>query len=102
MLQIVRMRDADSPVWLLPFGLLVFAIVAVPLHILDHQGLPRYRLLHAELYRVQENNVRIRREVQSLSREVDHLRTDPRAVELIARDELGMVRSGEIVFQFPK
>jgi cell division protein FtsB len=85
---------------MLPFGLLVLAVVAVPLHILDAQGLPRYRALRGELARVQDNNDRMRREVQALSAEVDRLRRDPRAVERIARDELGMVRKDEIVFQF--
>jgi len=28
------------------------------------------------------------------------LRTDPKAVERVARDELGMIREDELVFQF--
>jgi cell division protein FtsB len=91
---------ASSPVWMLPFGLLVFTVVAVPLHILDQQGLPRYRALRAELSRLHDNNERVRNELRDLKREVDALKSDPHAVERIARDELGMVRKGEIVFQF--
>jgi cell division protein FtsB len=89
-----------SVAWLLPFGLLVFTMVSVPMHILDAQGLPRYRALRAELYEVRENNDRIRREVKDLKRTVASLRSDPRALERLARDELGMLRQGELMFQF--
>ena len=77
------------------------AIVSVPLAILDEQGLPRYRALKAELSEVRRVNERMRRDVEDLQREVAALRTDPEAIERIARDELGMVRDDEILFQFP-
>lgn len=95
-------RVARALAWLLPFGLLVLAIVAVPLRILDSQGLPRYRALRTELAEVKAQNARFRREVRDLEREVRALRTDPAAIERIARDELGMIRKGELVFQFPE
>lgn len=94
-------RAAHTLSWLLPFALLVVAIVAVPLRILDAQGLPRYRVLKDELREVEAENERLTRELAHLSREVEALRTDPSALERIARDELGMVRAGELVFQFP-
>jgi cell division protein FtsB len=95
------MREASSVIWLVPFGLLVFTIVAVPLHILDGLGLPRYTALRDELVRVQAKNERLKREVDELRKQTARLRSDPRAIEAIARDELGMVREDEIVFQFP-
>jgi cell division protein FtsB len=87
--------------WLLPFALLCLSIVAVPLRILDEQGLPRYRALRTELREMAARNDRLEREVRGLQRDVHALRTDPHAVERIARDELGMAKSGELVFQFP-
>jgi cell division protein FtsB len=95
------MRDASSAAFLVPFGLLVFTLVAVPLHLLDDQGMPRYRALRDELAKVQTRNDRLRREIRELRGDADRLRSDPRAIEHIARDELGMVREGEIVLQFP-
>ena len=86
--------------WLLPLGLLLFAIVFVPLRILEPQGLPRYRALREELQQTRDANARMRREVVELQGRVDRLRTDPDAIERIARDELGMLRGDEIVFQF--
>jgi len=92
---------ARTAAWLLPFALLVLAIVAVPVRILDEQGLPRYRALRQELSEVRSTNDRLRREVADIQREIEGLKGEPDAIERIARDELGMVRSGEIVFQFP-
>lgn len=94
-------RLSRTLAWLLPFGLLVVAIVAVPLRILDEQGLPRYEALRRELREVEAANARLEREVRDLAREVHALRNDPRAIERIARDELGMIRDDEFVFQFP-
>lgn len=95
-------RLGKTAPWLLPFALLVVAIVAVPLRILDEQGLPRYRALRTELAELQDQNERRRREVRDLARDVEGLRNEPETIERIARDELGMVRGDEIVFQFPE
>lgn len=94
------MGVAANLVWMMPFGLLVFSIVFVPMRILDEQGLPRYRALSAELVQVEQKNDHMRRELRDLRRTVDGLRTDPATIERIARDELGMLREGELLFQF--
>ena len=94
------MGVAANLVWMMPFGLLVFSIVFVPMRILDEQGLPRYRALRAELVQVKQKNDHMRRELRDLRRTVDGLRTDPATIERIARDELGMLREGELLFQF--
>ena len=82
-------RFGTTAAWVLPFALLVMAIVAVPLRILDERGLPRYRVLKAELREVEGRNERLRREVRALQQEVDALRTDPRAIEQVARRRAG-------------
>lgn len=86
--------------WILPLGLLLLAIVSVPVRILAADGLPRYRALAAKQEEIRRENERLRREVRALRRRVATLRSDPAAVERIARDELGMIREGELVFQF--
>lgn len=90
----------ESLAWLLPFFVLVTAVVAVPLRIFEEQGLPRYQRLKAELAEVQERNAEISSEVHDLRERVDSLRSDPETIERVARDELGMVRDDEFVFQF--
>jgi cell division protein FtsB len=80
---------------------MVMAIMTVPTLVLDEQGLPRYRRLCEELRELRESNQELVREIASLKAEVEALRSDPVYVERIARDELGMVRADELVFQFP-
>ena len=87
------MRETSPLVWLMPLGLLLFAILFVPARILDAEGLPRYRALRAELQQTRQNNARMRRQVHELTQQVARLRNDPQAIERIARDELGMLRS---------
>ena len=88
--------------WILPIALLLVAIISVPLLVTGEQGLPRYRALRAEREEVLRQNEGLRHEVRTLAREVESLRADPRSMERIARDDLGMVRPGEILFQFPE
>lgn len=88
--------------WLLPFGLLISAVVAVPLHLFDPQGMPRYRALRAEIDVLETQNRSYRDEVRQLAAQVRALRTDPEALERVARDELGMIREDELVFQFER
>jgi cell division protein FtsB len=80
--------------------MLSLALVAVPLLVLQPEGLPRLRALQKELDQVDAENADLKREVSRLRVEVQELRDDPAAVERIARDELGMVRRSEVVFQF--
>jgi cell division protein FtsB len=85
---------------LLPLLLLLFAIVFVPMRVLEEQGLPRYRKLRAELEQTRQQSARLRREVVALEEHVGRLRHDPGALERIARDEIGMLRKDELVFRF--
>jgi cell division protein FtsB len=84
----------------LPIGMLTLALVAVPVLVLEPAGLPRLRALEKELDAVNAENDELRRDVVRLRVEVRDLRDDPAAVERIARDQLGMVRKSELVFQF--
>jgi cell division protein FtsB len=80
--------------------MLALAVVAVPVLVLQPEGLPRLRSLQKELNQVDDENAELKRDIARLRVEVQHLRDDPAAVERIARDELGMVRRSEVVFQF--
>lgn len=80
---------------------MVMAIMTVPTLVLDEQGLPRYRRLRKEVAELRGANEELVREIAGLKAEIEALRGDPSYVERIARDELGMVRADEVVFQFP-
>jgi cell division protein FtsB len=86
----------------LPLSILVIAVIGAPVLILSPQGLPRLRSLQKELGDVNDENAQLRREIEALKGRVTRLRDDPRAVEQIARDDLGLVRQTEVVFQFQK
>jgi cell division protein FtsB len=85
----------------LPLAILVVAVVGAPVMIFSPEGLPRLRGLERELAQVQDETTELGREIESLRGRVERLRDDPTAVERIARDNLGMLRQTEVVFQFP-
>ncbi|HZU84784.1 MAG TPA: septum formation initiator family protein [Polyangiaceae bacterium] len=86
----------------LPIVMLSLALLTVPVLVLAPEGLPHLRALRKEVEGVKAENDELRRDVSRLRVEVRRLRDDPAAVERIARDELGLVRHNEIVFQFGK
>jgi cell division protein FtsB len=86
----------------LPIAMLSLAVVTVPVLVLAPEGLPRLRALQKELEDLKVENQELGRDVARLRIEVRRLREDPAAVERIARDELGMVRKNEVVFQFSR
>lgn len=83
-----------------PIALLVLAAVSVPAMILSPDGLARLHRLEAEKEQVDEEAARLAQEIRRLRAEAKRLKTDPAAVERVARDELGLVRQTEVVFQF--
>jgi cell division protein FtsB len=86
---------------LLPIGLLALALVGAPAMIFSSEGLPRLRAVEQELGAVDQENEELRRHIEVLRARVARLRDDPAVIERLARDELGLVRQSEIVFQFP-
>ncbi len=86
----------------LPLAMLVLAIVGAPLMIFSEDGLPRLRTVERELAQVQNENTQVRRRIEVLRARIDKLRDDPAALEQLARDELGLIRQSEVIFQFPK
>lgn len=93
-----------NDLWLrgLPLAVLTVSLIAVPVLVLQPQGMPRMRALDRELKDVEAENAELRRDVARLRTEVKDLRDNPAAVERIAREQLGLVRKSEVVFQFDK
>jgi cell division protein FtsB len=85
---------------LLPIGILVVAVFAVPVMICSPTGFDRLRGLQAERVRVEEESARLSLEIEQLRAQVRRIKSDPAAIEQVARDELGLVRKTEVVFQF--
>jgi cell division protein FtsB len=97
-------RDARSgKTWILrglAAALLAVTFGYVPYHLYAHSGYARYLELRRDLATAKTRNARLRTENARLSREVDALRTDSRALEQVARTDMGWVRPGEILFDF--
>jgi cell division protein FtsB/cell division protein DivIC len=56
--------------------------------------------LQKEWGRIKEANVKIEEENRKLREEVKRLQYEKRYIEEIARKELGMVKEGEVIYQF--
>jgi cell division protein FtsB len=84
----------------LPLAVLAVAAVSVPFMMLSPTGLPRLRNLEEERRRADEEISRLSSQINDLRAEVARSKSDPAAVERAARDELGLVRTTEVVFQF--
>lgn len=61
-------------------------------------GFRRYLRLSQDVKSLKDRNTRLTEDNARLRREVEALRDDPRALERAAREELGLVKPGEIVF----
>jgi cell division protein FtsB len=66
---------------------------------LDGGGLRRARSLEAQARRLEDDDAALEAQVVRLRREVKALRGDPAALERAAREELGYVRPGELVYK---
>lgn len=84
----------------LPLLLLGLAVVAVPMLVWSPAGLPRLERLRKERAELHEKAARLSEEIRELQAEVARVKSDPSLLEQVARDELGLVRQTEVVFQF--
>jgi len=66
---------------------------------LDPEGLRKHVRLQEDVRRIAEDNRRLAFENARLAREAEALRQDPAALERAAREELRLVRPGEVVYR---
>jgi cell division protein FtsB len=88
---------SKKPVFLLV--LLLFLILGFFTFFGD-KGILHLLRLQKELTRIKETNVRMEEENRRLREEVGRLQHEKRYIEEIARKELGMVKEGEVIYQF--
>lgn len=85
---------------ILPLAVIATAAISVPAMALSRGGLARLDALREERRRADQDAARLAREIERLRAEVRRIKEDPASVERAARDELGLVRQTEVVFQF--
>ncbi len=64
----------------------------------DARGFRRYLALRQDVEALQERNRALAEQNELLRQEIHALRKDPAALERAAREELGYVKPGELVF----
>ena len=79
---------------------LAIGIGYLPYRAYGPDGVARALRLEREHLQLVEDNARLRRENRSLARRIQRLKDDHRAIERVARDELGLVREQDMVFLF--
>ena len=78
-------------------GLVIVVLAFLPYQVYIRSGLRHTIALRRDLIALHAHNQELAAENERLAREAEALRGDPAAIERVARDELGWVRSGEIV-----
>ena len=81
------------------FLLGIFIIMALFI-LFGNRGFTDYRMLKEKQAALEETNACTVAENDELKRKIRLLKTDPRHVETVARRELGMVKKGDMVYQF--
>ncbi|HEV8385891.1 MAG TPA: septum formation initiator family protein [Candidatus Acidoferrales bacterium] len=81
------------------FVLLLMALVA---HVLfGEHGFLAMRRAQKEVEKLRQEIARLNEENQKLSGEIQGLKTDPKLIERIAREEMGLAHPGEFIFKLP-
>ena len=60
-----------------------------------HRSKTKMREVQAQIEQLDKEN-------QNLQQKIHQLKTDPSAIEKIARDRMGLARPGELIFQMPQ
>src|SRR5882757_8808331 len=81
-------------------GLLVLILVVHD--IFGTHGYLALRRTQQEIKKVNAGLDQLNKENLQLEQEVRELKTDPRKIEKIARDELGLARPGEVIIKIPR
>jgi cell division protein FtsB len=81
-------------------GLALFALLAHD--VFGPHGFIAMRRTQKEIEQVQEQIGKMNDENKSLADQVSSLKSDPKAIERIAREEMGLARPGEMIFKIPE
>jgi len=83
--------------------LLGLFLLALLVHdVFGAHGFLAMRRTRAEIEKVQKDIERINKENIQLAEEVKALKSDPRTIEKIAREDLGLAKDGEVIIKIPQ
>jgi cell division protein FtsB len=97
-------RRASGPGrWLVRIALastLAAGVGYLPYKAYGPRGVPRVLRLQRDLWELEDKNRSLQEENIRLLDRAKSLKSDPEAIERVARDELGLARPEDVVFQF--
>ena len=83
------------------FATAILALVMAYGVIFGHNGLTAFAHKREEAKLLQEQMQQLQKENDRLHEHINHLQTDPDAIEHEAREELHYTRSGEVIYTLP-
>ena len=82
--------------------LLALALLALLVHnLFGEHGFLAMRRSQKEAQRLRQEIQQINEENRNLAEQIRALKSDPRTIERIAREEMGLARPGELIFKLP-
>ena len=83
--------------------ILGLALLLLAIHdVFGSHGLLAMRRTQSQVQELRGEIDRLNQQNTHLNKQVQALRTDPKAVERIAREEMGLARPGEMIFKIPE
>ena len=80
-------------------GIVLFAMLVHD--VFGTHGFIAMRRTQKEIEQIREQIGKVNDENKALAEEVNSLKTDPKSIERIAREEMGLARPGEMIFKLP-
>ncbi len=78
------------------------ALLALLVHdVFGPHGFIAMRRAQKEIEQIQEQIGKVNDENKTLADQVNSLKSDPKSIERIAREEMGLARPGELIFKLP-
>jgi len=85
--------------YFIPAGCIAFILFFT---VFGDKGLLRIYELKQDKARIENRLLAAKTESEKLKREIEALKSDRRYLESIARKDFGLVRSNEVIYQFPQ
>ncbi len=96
----LRLSDSRR---LLATAVAALLVLLVSLHVVfGANGMLAYQRKRAESRQLEEQNRKLQQENDRISQRIRELKSDPRAIEKEAREQLRYARPGEVVFTTPE
>lgn len=83
--------------------ILCLALFALLVHdIFGPHGFIAMRRTQKEIEQIREQIGKVNDQNKTLTEQVNSLKSDPKSIERIAREEMGLARPGELIFKIPE